>query len=344
MRPATFPFPFPLALAVLLYAWPGRFVAAAAPLSGVLPSGPAIYAGGPLYSGGQAVTDELGRSGFATVVAWTVHVDGDGGLSFNERPLVAGGRYLGDPGWPDRLASLKAGQVSRLLFSVGSAGSADFHHLQALLQDGGAGADGVLRRNFQALLRAIPTLDGFDLDDEDLLDRPTTVAFGRMVGELGGTVTFCPYADPDYWAGCLRELEQSSPGLVSAVHLQCYAGSAWNDPQGWIAALGRAVPGLDAAARVRPGLWCRHGDGCAQGDAPEAVRDRFLGWRGLGLRGGFIWLYDDLQACRGAAPSAGAWTAEAYAAAIRSGLGDGSGGGPEKTLTCGYFATKLVTD
>lgn len=275
----------------------------------------AIYGGGPLYADPAALA-ELRDSGFTTVVAWTLHVDPAGELTFNDQRLVAGGRYLGDPLWPGRLAALKRGSVRQLLFSVGSAGVGDFRHIRDLLQGQGLGNRN-LRQNFQALRAAIPAIDGFDLDDEDLQDPATTRAFATLLGELGCTITFCPYDNPDFWVGCLRELEASAPGLVTAWHLQCYAGGAWNQPQAWIDRIRAELgPGYDARGLVRPGLWCRHGGDCRDGDAPDQLAARFGGWKPLGIRGGFIWLYDDLRNCA----SRGGGDAAAYAQAIAGSL------------------------
>src|SRR5262245_45890250 len=61
----------------------------------------AIYGGGPFYSGGQAVMDDLRGSGFTTVVLRSIHVDAHSGdLAFNDTRIVSNGPYVGDPGWP----------------------------------------------------------------------------------------------------------------------------------------------------------------------------------------------------------------------------------------------------
>jgi hypothetical protein len=279
----------------------------------------AIYGGGPLYADPAALS-ELRDSGFTTVVAWTLHVGETGDLVFNDQALVADGRYRGDPLWPGRLAALKrGGSVRQLLFSVGSAGVEDFRRIQGLLQSQGSGPGSRLRRSFQALRAAIPAIDGFDLDDEDLQDPATTRSFAAMLGELGCTVTFCPYANLDFWVGCLRDLEAVSPGLVSAFHLQCYAGGAWNQPQDWIDRIDASLGGGGARGLVQPGLWGRHGGDCRDGDGPEAVAARFGAWKTPGIRGGFIWLYDELRNC-GRPGSPDGTEARAYAQAIVASL------------------------
>jgi hypothetical protein len=103
----------------------------------------------------------------------------------------------------------------------------------------------------------MPAIDGIDFDDEDLFDADTTVAFAQMLHELGYDVTFCPYMMTDYWVGCLKRLNDQTPGLVTAFNLQCYAGGEGNDPGTWIKAVQEAMwPNFDAAGFVLPGLSC----------------------------------------------------------------------------------------
>lgn len=288
----------------------------------------AIYGGGPFYSGGPAVIADLKASGFTTIVAWALHVSATGDLIFNDPTIVSGGNYVGDPGWPGLLAELKQGQtsVNRLVFSIGGWGVGDFPNIQALIQSQGTGPGSILYRNFAALKEAIPTLDAIDLDDETLYDEATTVAFSRMLGALGYNVTFCPYASPDFWTGCLAEIESQSPGLVTGFNLQCYAGGSGNQPQQWIDAIASAMPpGFPASGFVYPGLWCRNGPGCASGTCPAGVTAEFRDWQPSGIQGGFVWLYDDLQKCEDSGVCSGPMGSAAYASAIAQGLAARSG-------------------
>ena len=67
---------------------------------------------------------------------------------------------------------------------------------------------------------------------------------------------------------------------------------------------------------VNPGLWSLHGSACMQGDAPATVQSKMALWKTTaGIVGGFMWLYDDIQAC-----SARATTAQ-YAQAINTAVG-----------------------
>ncbi len=283
----------------------------------------AIYGGGPFYSGGQPVMDDLKSSGFTTVIAWSVHVSATGDLIYNDPTIVSNGAYVGDSSWPAQLASLKQGSTSvdRLLFSVGSGGVQDFHHIQALIQQQGTGPNSILYKNFAALKAAIPTIDGIDLDDEDLFDQNTIVQFSNMLHDIGFQVTFCPYFGPSFWVDCLYALNTPTPGLVTGFNLQCYSGGAGNNPQSWINAIAAKMgPGFDAKGFVFPGLWCRNGTACLDGDCPEGITSQFASWRPTGIQGGFIWLYDDIQKCVNSNTCTGPMNTTAYASAIVAGL------------------------
>lgn len=294
----------------------------------------AIYGGGPFYPIGPdgqptnlpATIADLKASGFTTVVEWGLQLSAAtsgptvGDLRLNE-VIVSNGNYVGDPSWPAALASLKEGttSVNRLLFSVLGYGGGTFPTIQWLIQQQGTGPDSILYRNFAALKQAIPTIDGIDFDDETLFDQDTTVRFALMLGQLGYSITFCPFGNTGFWVGCLAEIEAQAPGLVTGFNLQCYSGGTGQDPQVWAEQISQRLgwPGQRGAAYVIPGLWCGHGDGCDQGSWPNNVFDHFKGWAPLGIQGGFIWLYDDIQKCQGSSGSG----SKAYAGAIAAGLG-----------------------
>jgi len=286
----------------------------------------AIYADGGLYSGGTAIIDNLKASGFTTVIAWALHVDANGDLKFNDESIVVGGSYTGAADWPALLGSLKQGatSINRLIFSVGGWGVGDFPNIQALLAQGGGQPGGALYKSFAALKAAIPAIDAIDFDDESLYDSATTVAFSQMLASLGYQVTFCPYTQTDFWTGCLQQLEQSNPGLVTAFNLQCYAGGGGNDPSDWIAAVANAMgPTFPAASFIIPGLWCRHGDGCLEDNCPAEIQTAFKQWQSLGITGGFIWVLGDIETCEnsGTCGAGAPMGTAAYAQAVMAGLG-----------------------
>ncbi len=287
----------------------------------------AVYCWEALYSGGQTVIDDLKASGFSTILAWSVHVNAtNGDLTLNDTLIVSNGQYVGDAAWPGLLAQLKTGttSVNRLLFSVGSGGPpTDFSNIQQLISQYGTGPGNPLYQNFAALLAAIPSIDGIDFDNEDLYDQDTVVQFAQMLATIGyKQVTFCPYTDMSFWAGCLSALQSSNTGLVTGYNLQCYAGGSWNVnilPQ-WIASIEPTL-GAGAAAFIIPGLWCRNGSNCMSGECPDQMQAQYAGWQSLGIGGGFIWRYDDILDCAGSNTCSGEpMTPQAYAEAIINGL------------------------
>jgi hypothetical protein len=284
-----------------------------------------VYCGGELYSGGEAVINDLKNSGFTSVVAWAVHVSNDGTLIYNDPTIVKDGEYVGNADWPQQLTDLKTGttSVNRLIFSIGGWGTSDFANIQALIKQYGIGAENPLYQNLKVLKETFPGIDAIDFDDESLYDQDTTVQFSLMLDSLGYKVTFCPYMYMEFWNECLFVLNQKAPGLVEAYNLQCYAGGAYNNPQTWIDAIQTKMgSGFDATGFVYPGLWCRHGDGCAQGDCPSVITQKLESWNQTanGLQGGFIWLYSDIQSCESANVCDASMNSKAYAEAVLNGL------------------------
>ena len=278
------------------------FAAAPAPGS---PHHSAIFGGGPFYNGGQAVMDDLRASGFDTVILWSIHVDAKtGNLILNDKLLVADGRYVGDPDWPSRLATLKRQPtgVRRIEVSIGSGGTNDFAAIRELVAAQGSGPDSILYRNFQAL-RAATGADAANFDDESTYDLDSSARFGNMLSALGYRLALVPYTKQSYW----RSLKDALGGKVDTIYLQVYDGGARNDPAAWSSAMGMSVS---------PGLWSLHGKACLQGDSPAVVRTKMSAWKATaGISGGFMWLYDDMQAC--GAGAGAAQYAQAIEAAIR---------------------------
>jgi hypothetical protein len=272
----------------------------------------AVYGGGPFYSGGQSVMNTLRASGFTTVVLWAIHVHADtGDLYLNDQLVVSNGQYVGNADWPAQLRTLKQAptSVNRIEVSVGSAGPDDWGAINTLINQGGTGTSSILYRNFQALKTATGA-DAINDDDEQHYDLNSTTAFARMVISMGQTFTFVPYTNMSFW----HSLKSNLGASVDRVYLQDYAGGTGNDPGAWASNLGMPVD---------PGLWSKHGSGCTTGDSPTDVAAKMAAWKAsAGIPGGFMWLYDDIQAC------AGQYPASAYASAINNNTGSGGGTTP----------------
>ena len=272
----------------------------------------AIYGGGPFYSGGTAVIDDLRASGFSTVMLWSIHVTPNGDLYMNDKKIVANGRYVGISEWQGNLRRLRTAptSVNRIEVSVGSAGTTDFDSIKALVNGTasgcgstiacGTGTTSILYRNFQTL-KTITGADAANFDDESTYDVASASKFGTMLSGQGYRITFAPYTQMNYW----MQLKNNLGNKVDAVYLQAYDGGAYNVPANWSAALGLTVD---------PGLWSYHGTNCNQGDSPTSVQTKMAAWKRTSpaMSGGFIWLYDDIQKCayRG--------NAAAYASAVNN--------------------------
>ncbi|NTX04447.1 discoidin domain-containing protein [Myxococcus sp. CA051A] len=271
----------------------------------------AVYGGGPFYSGGTAVMDDLRASGFTTIILWSFHIEDNGDLVYNDIPVVRNGAYMGDAAWPTRLATLKTAptSVNRIEVSIGAWSVPDFERMARLVNGTaagcgttlvcGTGSNSILYRNFQAL-KAATGADAVNFDDESAYALAPTTTFGQMLIGQGYKITFAPYTQQTFW----RSLKDNLGSAVDRIYLQVYDGGAGNNPASWNTAMGMTVD---------PGLWSRHGTGCTSGDSPASVQSRMSGWKtSAGIRGGFMWLYDDIQRCSAQGTSA------QYAAAINT--------------------------
>ena len=217
----------------------------------------AIYGGGPFYSGGnpniKSNIADLKASGFTAVVCWCIHVYANGDLWYNDKQLTSNGQYVGDSDWPSYIADLKTGQTSvkKVFLSVGSGGVDDFTSIKNLIDSQGTGPDSILYKNFAVLKQLIPSLDGIDLDDEDLYDQDSMVKFSLMLGKIGYKISFCAYTYQTFWISCLQEISKNSTNLVTQINLQCYSGGEGNDPADWQQSFSAA--GLNTP--VYPGVW-----------------------------------------------------------------------------------------
>jgi hypothetical protein len=270
------------------------------------PSG--VFGGGPFYHNADTVMPTMRASGFSTMILWSIHVHMNGDFVLNDVPIFSNGNYVGsDAAWPSKVAGLKTAptSVTRVEFSVGSAGVADFETIESLISSQGTGPSSVLYRNFSALKAAIPIVDAINYDDESNYDVASTVSLSIMLGDLGYKVTLCPYTNSSFWTAVFNQTNAQRPGLVDRILLQVYAGGASNNPVTW--------SGYFGGLQVEAGLWSRHGTNCATGDTPSSVRTKMTNWRS-GVGGGWMWLLDDMLACDSQYPL------EDYAAAINEAL------------------------
>ncbi|WP_261387600.1 T9SS type A sorting domain-containing protein [Chitinophaga pinensis] len=266
-----------------------------------------IYGGGPIYKNRSYAINELRNSGYTYVVVWTIHIDASGNFNFNaEFPLVQNGTYIGGNSYPnfvDDMARLKSAPttINRLEFCLSAWGSSTFTNIKNLIAAQGTGSTSTLYKNFQALRNTFPMVDAIGFDDESAYDVSSATALAVMLGNLGFKVSLVPYTNSGYWTSVATNTNNQRPGTVDRIDLQCYAGGAGNSPCNWNFG---TIP-------VYAGLW----------DAEKSttqVQNQLNTWKNscsARIKGGFMWLYDDIDNS--------AQTA-AYATAIRNVFGGGT--------------------
>jgi hypothetical protein len=265
----------------------------------------AIYGGGPIYKNRNYSINELKNSGFTHVIVWTIHIDASGNFNFNaEFPMCTNGSYVGGSSYPNfasDMASLKTGNtsVNRVEFCLSGWGSSTFANVKNLINSQGTGSGTNLYKNFQAIRNSIPAVDAIGFDDESTYDVNTATSLAVMLGNLGFKVTLVPYTNSSFWTSVATNANNQRAGTVDRVDLQCYSGGAGNNPCNW--SFG-SVP-------VFPGSW-------DQEKSASTVQSSLTTWKNnCASKGGFIWLYDDIDNS--------AATAQ-YATAIRNVFGGGA--------------------
>ncbi|MPQ46109.1 lysyl endopeptidase [Marinifilum sp. N1E240] len=267
----------------------------------------AVFGGGPFYSGGMEVMEDLKSSGFSTVIIWTIHIGADASMNFNDTPIInAEGEYIGDPEWKTRLATLttEPTSVDRIELGVGAWGAQSWENIKNLIATEGIGPDTKLYKAFQKL-QDITGASAINYDDEVTFDVPSTVEFSLMLADMGYKVALCPFNEDEYWKAVYEQVEAKQAGTVDRVYLQCYAGGWKNKPSQWNQYFGDL--------KVSYGLWCRNGENCSNGDKPAIIQEKISNEK-ENIDGGFIWLYDDIQKCAAYGKSS------SYAKAINDGL------------------------
>ncbi len=283
---------------------------------------------------------KLQNTGLTTAILWAVHVGARnneikhqyGDLIYNndkgqpENLFISQGVFNPKKNsqtgaWPEYVAKLKQGGVSKVFFSIGGGGVSDFTTIEYMLTHN---MTNVLAENLQALRTAFTdkntkkcVIDGFDLDCEEGVSQDTIVKFSALLFKLKFAVTFCPYEDWDFWKGCMKTLWDNG-GKVSWWNLQCYDGGSPNrDPKRmtkWVDALAEVVGKQAAPSFLLPGLAVM-GSGPNE-QCPSGICQTLSTWKDHKLGGGWLWRYDDI----GKKPCSGPADLTAYVNAINKGL------------------------
>ncbi|MFC2123616.1 lysyl endopeptidase [Bacteroidota bacterium] len=253
----------------------------------------AVFCGGTMYEPIKENSIIIKESGFNTLIMWSMHIRENGALVYNGPVIIDDGQYVGVDYWPQEVKKLweEPTSINRIEFSIGAWGVPDFDNIQALVEKEGTGPNSILYKNFK-VFKEVTGIDVINYDDETNYDVNSTVAFSKMLVDLGYKVTLCPYKNADFWKDVYTQVINYSPGAIDRIYLQCYAGGRRNDPGVW----NEHFEGLT----VIPGLWSKHGEDCSKGYSPEEVRDKLAEWKkSAGISGGFMWLFNDILKCSG---------------------------------------------
>lgn len=200
----------------------------------------------------EALMDKIVNSYFNALVLWTLHIDSDGSLVYNDTVIVKDGVFSNTFNYLAKILNkligsknLK-GEYFKVYFCIGSGGVSDYTRLQSFLSTSTGKL--TLVRNFSALNSALP-ISGYDLDDEDLIDATVISDVAMLVSGKKLAVTFCPYDNESVWNDALVNIYNQDltnnpplPLTISWYNLQCYSGGADNSPLAWLQALPSSVP------------------------------------------------------------------------------------------------------
>jgi hypothetical protein len=249
--------PFVLLALLALFAAPSAVVASSM-----------IFGREELFTLNSGNISALKNSGFTTVILFVVDVETNGDLNYNgDHLIITNGVYMGDSGWPSRLAALKTppSSVTRIEVCTGGAGAQSWVNIKNLIASQGTGSGSILYKNFQVLKNTLG-IDAICNDDEVAYDATSAATFNRMITALGMKNTLCPYNNASYWQGVFGN------SSIDAIYLQCYDGGAGNDPATW--------NGYFGGFKVAPGDWYN--------DSLATVQTKFATWAPV-ISGGFMW-------------------------------------------------------
>lgn len=237
-------------------------------------------------------TAAIKSSGFNSLIIFGVGVLDNGDIMYYSNTpgssdvlIASNGAYVGGTALSDKVKSFKTGTtgVNRVEICMNS------QHIKELVASPGTGSSTRLYRNFAALKTAW-NLDAVNNDDESIYDVASTVAFGRMLGNIGYKYTIAPYTNSGFWNSVRSQLNNglAEPNLLlDRVYLQCYDGGAGNDPVGWQNTL---------RMKVVPLLWVVNDSKPSYGKTPAQARSSFSSWQSRSaLGGGGYWNDYDIE-------------------------------------------------
>jgi hypothetical protein len=265
-----------------------------------------------------AAAQNLATSGMGAVMLASFHVSAEGDINYNDTPIVSGGSSTGllNPNLPTLLQQIQGAGATLLasfggggMFNGNAVGYWDFSHIMALIQQYPDPADNPFFQNLAVLFETYPAITGFDVDLECAKPSQyaqftsTVVDIVQWLNGQGLLATLCPYEVPSFWTGVLQQCYVNDVQQVAWVNLQNAVGAA----SGWVTDIQNANVGWSNV----PGQILA-GQQIGQGTPASDVQATFyeIGQEQSGLRGGWLWTYEDMNT-----------PASDYVSAIQDGLG-----------------------
>ncbi|MDX9918796.1 MAG: T9SS type A sorting domain-containing protein [Paludibacter sp.] len=197
-----------------------------------------IYIGGHIRRERPNTITTLKNSGFDCAILFNVNVESDGTLTTDGDTICYNGEYVFGKKHPYYISDIKSlkevpTNITRIEICIGGWGNESYNHIKSLINSAGVGSNTVLYRNFKILKDILPEIDAVNNDDEHAYDVNTAVKFHVMMAGLGYKSTLAPYTNKSYWTDLATGVNNSVPGTVDRVLIQCYDGGAGNNPADW---------------------------------------------------------------------------------------------------------------
>ena len=280
-----------------------------------------VLFGRGMYPGDDSTYASIRNSGFTTVLLSSFYIKANGDVFSGDdghEPIIHEGRYTGSREWIKRIASLRnAGSVRRVEILLEGRWFNQTPNTFDFIRDWIDSSKGAprtkpgtgKRSTLFGILRSMKKELGVDaicIDDESVYDTTSIIRLGEMARRLKLHMTLCPYTRTRYWKAILNN---SRPGVVDAVYLQCYDGGKNAAPGDWFRALGSKLP-------VYPVFLCRGAfNTCAvthNSKSPEEMKLQLAEFRRSypDMRGAGVWQIADIksyvhQNCAVADPASG---------------------------------------
>ncbi|MDI9359155.1 MAG: hypothetical protein QM528_09415 [Phycisphaerales bacterium] len=249
----------------------------------------AIWGGGPYYDNTIPTVDSIRNSNFTTAILWSIHVNANGDLSYNNTTIVQNGQYIGNSNFINIGGQLLQAPttINRVEMSIGSGGVKDFTNIVNLVQQQGVTSTSILYKNFSALLKAT-NVTIVDFDNEDYFHEDTPViSFAQMLSAVGYQhLTISPFFKDQLWIDLYNELMKTNHGFMDGVYFQVYGGGMPNVVQDFVHDF-TTIP-------IWPGLWCKGDSSSLTCNTPIEMIAQFTKYKDVGAQGGFIYLLDDI--------------------------------------------------